>query len=145
MRRLVLATADTTPAPVPGLLTEEQVRDQLSAAEELLFVGHGEPALLAAGAALVGTLRLRAALRGAESGAPAIDLLQAERTIGPDERRLLERALEAGERLASGFAPIHAGDTTQARIERITAAICRLLEPEPEQEPQKSSAPAQPS
>src|SRR3954468_10314257 len=40
------------------LLDEARIRDQLSAAEELAYVGHEEPAVVAAGAALEGALRL---------------------------------------------------------------------------------------
>ena len=44
-------------APAPSgfgleVLSEDRVRDQLSAAEELVYVGHEEPAVLATGAAL---------------------------------------------------------------------------------------------
>jgi hypothetical protein len=129
MRRLFLATADTTPAPAEGLLTEDEARDQLSTAEELLYVGgHPYPALIAAGVALIATLRLRAALRGADPDATSLDLLAAETSIGDNERRLLERALAATARLAQGFAPEIDGDETAHRVQRIADSVTDLLE-----------------
>src|SRR2546423_4882938 len=69
MQRLTLAESGLD----AGILSEESVRDQLSAAEELVYVGHKEPALVAARAALEGALRCRASgLAGPTASAGAL-------------------------------------------------------------------------
>jgi hypothetical protein len=58
MRRFSVATTLSDPGPQAAILDEERVRDQLSAAEELVYSGHREPALVAAGVAVEGAIRL---------------------------------------------------------------------------------------
>jgi hypothetical protein len=89
------------------MLDEERVRDQLSAAEELHYVGHAEPALIAAGAALAGVLRLRGgSLAGpSASGGALLEALLATHTLTEDEHDLLYRLLRAHHRLMLGYAP----------------------------------------
>src|SRR3954469_11648251 len=112
------------------LLGEHRVRDQLSAAEELLYVGHREPALVAAGAALEGTLRLSAggvAGPGA-SAAALLEALLALRALDDREYELLYEALEARDRLVRGYAPDCDEAAHRDRIEAVLAVVVRLLE-----------------
>src|SRR4051794_26981408 len=111
------------------LLGEHRVRDQLSAAEELLYVGHREPALVAAGAALEGTLRLSAggvAGPGA-SAAALLEALLALRALDDREYDLLYETLEARDKLVRGYAPAQ-GASDRARISAVFAIVVRLLE-----------------
>src|SRR3954470_19502310 len=111
------------------LLGEHRVRDQLSAAEELLYVGHREPALVAAGAALEGALRLSAggvAGPGA-SAAALLEALLALRALDDREYDVLYEALEARDRLVRGYAPDH-GASEPERIDEVLAIVVRLLE-----------------
>jgi hypothetical protein len=89
------------------LLDEGRVRDQLSAAEELHYLGHAEPALVAAGAALAGVLRLRAGLlvgHSASCGA-LVAAVHATGALSVSEYELLSRLLRARDRLTRGYAP----------------------------------------
>src|SRR5436190_16955104 len=97
MERLFLARSrvDT------GLLSEESIRDQLSAAEELVYVGHKEPALVAAGAALEGALRFGAGgIAGPTASAGALlEALLAMGAVDDYEHGILIDALAARDRL----------------------------------------------
>src|SRR3954464_8220563 len=99
----------TTPQPALDfeILSENLVRDQLSAAEELVYVGHREPALVAAGAPLEGALRLSAggAAGPGASAAALLDALLALRALDDREYGVLHGALEARDRLVRGYAP----------------------------------------
>jgi hypothetical protein len=89
------------------LLDEGRVRDQLSAAEELHYLGHAEPALVAAGAALAGVLRLRAGLlvgHSASCGA-LLAAVHATGALSVSEYELLCRLFRVHDRLTRGYAP----------------------------------------
>jgi hypothetical protein len=91
----------------PSLLDDGRVRDQLSAAEELHYLGHAEPALVAAGAALAGLLRLRAghiAGHSASCGA-LLAAVHATGALSVSEYELLCRLLRVCDRLTRGYAP----------------------------------------
>jgi hypothetical protein len=115
------------------LLDEERVRDQLSAAEELHHLGHTEPALIAAGSALAGVLRLRvgplvghSASRGA-----LLEALHATGAVSASEHEILYRLLRAHHRLTRGYSP--AGDAALAPHEAgvALAIMVHMLEPLP--------------
>ncbi|HEY0632249.1 MAG TPA: hypothetical protein VGC98_09355 [Thermoleophilaceae bacterium] len=127
MTRLSLAR----PAVDAGILSEESVRDQLSAAEELLYVGHKEPAAVAAGAALEGALRFGAAqMAGPTASAGALlEALHADGAIDAEEHEILIDALEARDRLVHGYTPEPAHATEPERICLILQVAVRLLEP----------------
>jgi hypothetical protein len=116
------------------VLNEDRVRDQLSAAEELVYVGHEEPAVLATGAALEGALRLtggRVAGFTASAGA-LLEALLATGWIDDTEYELLYRIIVTRDRLVHGYAPDDdfAVDTNGTR-----ASLCivvRLLESLPQ-------------
>jgi hypothetical protein len=114
----------------PPLLDEERVRDQLSAAEELHYVGHAEPALIAAGAALAGVLRLRGGpLAGnSASGGALLEALLAARILSGLEHELLCRLLRAHHRLTHGYAPDIDAAVTPAETAHALALIVQLLE-----------------
>ena len=65
------------------LLAEDQIRDQLSAAEELLYLGYREPALVAVGAVLESALRRwGCASAGPDTSIEALlEALVADRTV----------------------------------------------------------------
>jgi hypothetical protein len=113
------------------MLDEERVRDQLSAAEELLHVGHREPALVATGAALEGALRRRGAeLAGPTASAGALmEALLATEQLDEAEHEMLFEALAARDRLSRGFVPEQAAATDRERIGAVQAIAIRLLEP----------------
>src|SRR4051812_45690206 len=122
----------TTPQPAPDfeILSENLVRDQLSAAEELIYVGHREPALVAAGAALEGALRLSAggvAGPGA-SAAALLEALLALRALDDREYDLLYQALEARDRLVRGYAPEYEAPVDPDRTRAVLMIVVRLLE-----------------
>src|SRR3954464_3768036 len=122
----------TTPQPALDfeILSENLVRDQLSAAEELIYVGHREPALVAAGAALEGALRLSAggvAGPGA-SAAALLEALLALRALDDREYDLLYQALEVRDRLVRGPPPACPAAVPRERIEAVLAIVVRLLE-----------------
>jgi hypothetical protein len=122
----------TTPSPAAvgaEILSESRVRDQLSAAEELAYVGHREPALVAAGAALEGALRLSAggvAGHGA-SAAALLEALLALQALDDLEYDVLYEALEARDRLVRGYAP-EEGAADPQRIDDVLTIVIRLLE-----------------
>jgi hypothetical protein len=123
----------TTPAETDfdvEILDEDLVRDQLSAAEELIYVGHREPALVAAGAALEGALRLSAgALAGPGASAAALlEALLALRALDDGEYDLLYEALEVRDRLVCGYAPECDAAVQRDRIDAVLAIVVRLLE-----------------
>src|SRR5881275_1501154 len=101
-----------------GILSEESVRDQLSAAEELVYVGHREPAVVAAGAALEGALRFGAArFAGLTASAPALlEVLLAAEAIDEGEYEVALEALDARDRLVHGYTPDCAAATDPERI-----------------------------
>src|SRR3954464_11397624 len=122
----------TTPQPALDfeILSENLVRDQLSAAEELIYVGHREPALVAAGAALEGALRLSAggvAGPGA-SAAALLEALLALRALDDREYDLLYQALEARDRLVRGYAPEYEAPVDPDRTRAVLMIVVRLLE-----------------
>ena len=114
-----------------GILSEESVRDQLSAAEELVYVGHREPALVAAGAALEGALRVRAsAIAGPNASAAAlIEALLATGSVDESEYELLLHALAARDRLIHGYSPQRCDTTDPEQIWSVLQITVRLLEP----------------
>jgi hypothetical protein len=114
-----LAAPVVKPDVEPPLLDEERIRDQLSAAEELHYVGHAEPALIAAGAALAGVLRLRGgSLAGRSASGGALSEL---------EHELLNRLLRAHQRLTQGYAP-DIDTLTPLETERALTLMVHLLE-----------------
>ena len=112
------------------ILDEDRVRDQLSAAEELSFVGHREPALVAAGAALEGALRLRGArIAGPTASAAALlEALLAVSAVTDIEYDLLLDALNARDRLVRGYMPLDSAAVERDRIAPVIAIVVRLLE-----------------
>jgi pimeloyl-ACP methyl ester carboxylesterase len=125
-----LATTPAEPDFDVEILDEDLVRDQLSAAEELIYVGHREPALVAAGAALEGALRLSAGgLAGSGASAAALlEALLAAGTLTDMEYDLLFEALEGRDRLVRGYVPLNADAVHPARIGSVLAIALRLLE-----------------
>ena len=122
----------TTPQPAIAveILSENLVRDQLSAAEELTYVGHREPALVAAGAALEGALRLSAggvAGQGA-SAAALLEALLALRALDDREYDLLYEALEARDLLVRGYALEDKAPAEPERTRAVLVIVVRLLE-----------------
>jgi hypothetical protein len=128
-----LATTPAEPDFEVQILAEDVVRDQLSAAEELIYVGHREPALVAAGAALEGALRLSAGgLAGSTASAAALlEALLAVRTLNDFEYELLYEALDARDRLVRGYVPEREAPVRPERIGAVVAIVVRLLEPLP--------------
>lgn len=114
-----------------SILPEDYVRDQLSAAEELLFTGHREPALVAAGAGVEGALRLAAgSLAGEDASAGALlEALLAAGTIDERENELVFSVLCARDRLIHGFVPVHLHAIGPQTVIRVVAIALRLLEP----------------
>jgi hypothetical protein len=112
------------------LLDEERVRDQLSAAEELHFVGHAEPAMIAAGAALGGVLRLRGGpLAGAAaSGGALLEALLANGVVSECQHELLYRLLRAHDRLTVGYEPDQYVSLDPAETAQALALMVQLLE-----------------
>ena len=127
MQRLTLAKSGLD----AGILSEESVRDQLSAAEELVYLGHKEPALVAAGAALEGALRLRASrLAGPTASAGALlEALLATEAIDGSEQEIMIDALDARDRLIHGYTPECADAADPERIWLLLQIAVRLLEP----------------
>src|SRR3954466_3911451 len=129
MASFSLATTPVQAGIDVEILGENRVRDQLSAAEELLYVGHREPALVAAGAALEGALRLSAggvAGPGA-SAAALLEALLALRFLDERDYDVLYEALEARDRLVCGYTP-EEGAAAPERISEVLAIVIRLLE-----------------
>ncbi len=114
----------------PLVLDEERVRDHLSAAEELLFVGHIGPAVVATGAALEGAMRLCAGSVAGETATAGalLEALLATRHIADCEHDLLYRALAARDRLAHGYVPEPGHAVCRVEMTRVLAVAVRLLE-----------------
>jgi hypothetical protein len=115
----------------PSLLDQERVRDQISAAEELHHLGHAEPALVAAGAALAGALRLRAGAlvgRSASRGA-LLEALHATGVVSVSEHEMLARLLRVHDRLMRGYAPDRGTTLARSETGAALATIVHLVEP----------------
>jgi hypothetical protein len=125
-----LVSARQGPELEPSRLDEEQVRDQLSAAEELHYVGYAEPALIAAGAALTGILRLRPgplAGHSASEGA-LLEALFTTGSLSASEHEILHRLLRAYRRLTRGYAPDRDAALTAPEMAASHAMMVHLLE-----------------
>jgi hypothetical protein len=122
---------------VREVLDEERVRDQLGAAEELHYVGHAEPALVAAGAALAGVLRLRVGpLVGHSASRGAfLEALHASGALSASEQEVLYRLLRASDRLRRGYAPDRDSAVAPYETEATLALIVNMLEPRAEVSP----------
>jgi hypothetical protein len=133
MRRFSVATTLSDPGPQAAILDEERVRDQLSAAEELVYSGHREPALVAAGVAVEGAIRLAGGpMAGHRASAPALlEALLAYQALDDLERELLAAALDARDRLVQGYAPSDAALADPRRVTAVLELAIRLLEPTP--------------
>jgi hypothetical protein len=125
-----LIAFSTTPEVRPALLDEERVRDQISAAEELHYVGRSGPAMIAAGAALSGVLRRCGGPLAYESasGAALLEAMLAAGVLTERQHELLYRLFNAHQRFTLGFAPdfdvsLDARETSQA-----LALMVHLLE-----------------
>jgi hypothetical protein len=115
----------------PSPLDEERVRDQLGAAEELHHLGHAEPALVAAGAALAGVLRLQAGFlldRSASCGA-LLEALGATGAVSGSEHEILHRLLRVHDRLARGYAPDRDAALARRETGAALAVMVHMLEP----------------
>jgi hypothetical protein len=114
----------------PPVLDEERVRDQLSAAEELHYVGHAEPAVIAAGSALAGVLRLCGAsfAGSAASGGALLEGLLANGVVSDSEHELLFRLLRAHGRFNLGYAPDFDATLSPCETSAALALMLRLLE-----------------
>ena len=119
------------PESGPSLLDEERVRDQLSAAEELHYLGHGEPALVAAGAALAGVLRLRAGHLGGDSasGGALLEALHANGALSAQKHEVLCRLLRAHHWLTRGYAPDRDAALVPSETGAVLATMVHMLEP----------------
>ena len=114
---------------IPAVLDEEQVRDQVAAAEELAHLGHDYPAAVAAGAAIEASLRLRSG--SSASAEEMLDHLWHQGAVADLEHERLRRTVAVGEQLTHGFVP---RDSVAASPERVRAALevaIRLLEDVP--------------
>jgi DNA-binding CsgD family transcriptional regulator len=111
-----------------SVLPEDYVRDQLSAAEELVFTGHREPAVVAAGAGIEGAVRLSS--RESDSSLSANELLeslQASGVVDRGEAAELGRVLAARDYLIHGLVP-GAEAVPQPDVMQAVAIALRLLE-----------------
>jgi hypothetical protein len=128
MRRFSPATAVEEEVQV---LDEERVRDQVSVAEELVYAGHREPALVAAGAALEGAIRLAGApvAGGGASAGALLEALLAYGAIGDAEHEQLFETLAARDRVMHGFAPDDCEIADENRLTGVLEIAIRLLEP----------------
>ena len=120
-----------SPDPEPSLLDEDRVRDQLSAAEELHYVGYAEPALIAGGAALTGVLRLRAGPRAGHSASDGavLSALLATGALSASEHEVLWRLLRAYRRLVRGYAPDCDAALGPREAGAAFAVMVQMLEP----------------
>jgi hypothetical protein len=114
----------------PRTLDEEQVRDQVAAAEELAWGGLGLPAAVLAGAAIEGMLRLRVGddMPATASAGELLEELWHEGAVAELEQERLRRILAARDLLSHGFLP---NDAASAAPERVQAALditVRLME-----------------
>jgi hypothetical protein len=124
------ASAPEAPELEPSLLDEERVRHQLSAAEELHYVGHTEPALVSAGATLAGVLRLRAGpLIGHSASCGALlEALHATGALSASEQEVLYRLLRVHDRLSRGYAPDEGAALGPGETVSALATMVNLLE-----------------
>src|SRR3954464_10418112 len=130
MASFSLATTPVQAGIDVEILGENRVRDQLSAAEELLYVGHRQPPVVAAGAALEGALRLSAGgLAGPGASAAALlEALLALRALDDRDYELLYETLEDRDKLVRGYAPDCPAAVHRERIEAVLTIVVRLLE-----------------
>jgi hypothetical protein len=130
--RFTLAIPPPPPIDIGAVvLDEDRVRDQVSAAEELMYVGHREPALVAAGAALEGALRVTACSFAGDTASHGalLEALLSVRAIDDYEYEILIDALGARDRLIHGFAPWNPDIASPERVSRVLEIAIRLLEP----------------
>jgi hypothetical protein len=130
MRRFSLVTAQEPEFEVQ-VLDEDRVRDQLSVAEELVYVGHREPALVAAGAAVEGAIRLAAGtVAGPTASAGALlEALLAFDALDDCEHQQMFEVLAARDRVTRGFAPEDPKIADPKRLAGVLGIAIRLLEP----------------
>src|SRR4051794_17062691 len=110
----------------PSAPDEERVRHQISAAEELRYLGHAEPALVAAGAALAGLLRLRGGFLAGYSASCAalLEALLATGQVSTSEHDVLYRLLQVHELLTRGYAP---GSSVVLGPEETESAVATMV------------------
>jgi hypothetical protein len=113
----------------PLLLDAERIRDQLSAAEELAYMGHDGPAVVAAGAALEGALRLSSEHLADAPVALVLAELRVADVLDATELDLASDLIDARDHLIHGWQP----DGRQLDIGRglgvAFSLTARLLEP----------------
>jgi hypothetical protein len=129
--RTSLASAlEEAPEVEPFLLDEERVRDQLSAAEELHYLGHAEPAMIAGGAALAGMLRLRAGVHVSHSAScgALLEALLAAGELSVSDHELLYRLCRAHDRLSRGYAPDRGAALDPGETGSALATMVNMLE-----------------
>lgn len=133
MGRFTVATPPVDTSLEAVVLDEDRVRDQVSAAEELTYVGHREPALVATGAALEGALRVTAgSIAGETASAGALlEALLCFNAINDREYELLFDTIRARDRLIHGFAPMNPDVASPEQVGEVLAIAVRLLEPSP--------------
>jgi uncharacterized protein YutE (UPF0331/DUF86 family) len=131
MRRFSVAITPPYPGPEAAILDEERVRDQLSAAEELVYSGHREPALVAAGVAVEGAIRLAGGPMAGHRASPAalLEALVAYQALDDREQEQLTAALAARDRLVQGYAPPDPALADPRRVTAVLELAIRLLEP----------------
>lgn len=105
-------------------LGEERVRDLLGAAEELHYLGSGEPAVVAAGAALGGVLRLRAG----HLVRPSASVAEMLGAVSPSGHTTLHRLLRSHDRLVRGYLPEPADVLSATETDTALATIVDMLE-----------------
>jgi hypothetical protein len=123
----------------PQLLDEQRVRDQLSAAEELAYLGHAEPAVVAAGAALEAALRLSADGPSDVDVASILSDLRAYGVLEAGEVDLARGLLEARDRLIHGWHPNAPRREIRRSLGAAFGIVARLLEPTAEFAQQRSA------
>jgi hypothetical protein len=112
------AAPRTSGGPAAALLDPERVWDEISAAEEMLYLGHADAAAILAGAALEAALRLREDAAGVP-----VDQLVAALPIARRDRARAERAISARDRLIRGYAE----QPDEGRTREVAALAARLL------------------
>jgi hypothetical protein len=123
----------------PQLLDEQRVRDQLSAAEELAYFGHAEPAIVAAGAALEGALRLSTGGPPDANVASILAELRAAHVLTAAEQDLIGALLAARDCLVHGWQPKGRQLDFRRSLDVAFAITTRLLEPTSEPAQQRSA------
>jgi hypothetical protein len=123
----------------PQLLDEQRVRDQLSAAEELAYFGHAEPAIVAAGAALEGALRLSSGGPPDAQVASILADLRAAHVLDAAEQDLIVALLAARDRLIHGWHPNARQLDTRRNLHIAFGIVARLLEPAAAEPAQRSA------